>query len=86
MTTECVLTNKRIILKKGGLIKLDSSELLLRKVESIKIHQGLIGQIFDCGTVTVIGTGGSKSSFVGIADPFVFRKHVQHTVEEIEDR
>jgi hypothetical protein len=41
---------------------------------------GVFGRIFDYGTVTASGTGGSKTPFSGIANPLDFRKQVQQQI------
>jgi hypothetical protein len=79
-TTECVLTDRRV-LAKTGLISRESTELLLSKVEGLQVKQGILGRIFDFGTVTITGTGGSASPFPGIARPLNFRKRVQEQIE-----
>jgi hypothetical protein len=79
LTTECVLTDRRVI-GKVGFIRRQSLELLLTKVEGLQVAQGIFGRIFDYGTVTVSGTGGSKTPFHGIAKPLDFRKQVQQQI------
>jgi uncharacterized membrane protein YdbT with pleckstrin-like domain len=74
-TTEFALTNKRIIAKKG-LIQRHSLEIVLSKVESITVDQGLGGTIFGYGTVTVIGSGGTHESFSIISNPMELRKRI----------
>jgi uncharacterized membrane protein YdbT with pleckstrin-like domain len=81
--TECVLTDKRV-LGKTGFISRDSLELLLAKVEGIHVKQGILGRIFDYGTVIVSGTGGSKTPFSGIARPLNFRTQVNKQIECVE--
>jgi uncharacterized membrane protein YdbT with pleckstrin-like domain len=74
-TSEFAVTNKRVIVK-VGLISRRTLELNLSKVESIGVDQGIIGRIFGYGTIIIIGTGGTKERFRGIADPLGFRKAV----------
>lgn len=78
-TTECALTDHRVI-GKYGLINRQSLEIVLTKVEAIHVRQPIFGRIFDYGTVVVIGTGGSKNPFLGIASPMKFRKRVQERI------
>jgi uncharacterized membrane protein YdbT with pleckstrin-like domain len=75
-TSEFAVTNKRVIFK-VGLINRHTLELVLAKLETIGVEQGIIGRIFNYGTIIVTGTGGTKEPFRGIADPLEFRKHVQ---------
>jgi len=82
LTTECVLTDRRV-LAKTGFISRESIELLLSKVEGLQVKQGILGRIFDFGSVIITGTGGSRSPFPGIARPLHFRKRVQEQISEV---
>ena len=79
LTTECVLTDKRVIGKRGFAYR-QSLEILLTKVESVEVRQGVLGRIFDYETITVSGAGGLKTRFSGIAKPLEFRKNVQQQI------
>lgn len=72
-TTELAVTNKRVIAK-TGLIQRKTVELFISKVESVQVDQGILGRIFDYGTVTLTGTGVQSAPFKSIADPLQFRK------------
>ena len=80
-TSEFAVTNRRVIIK-TGVISRRTLELNLIKVESVAVDQSVFGRMFDCGTITIIGTGGTKESFPAIASPLAFRRAVQ---EEIDD-
>jgi hypothetical protein len=82
LSTECVLTDKRVIGRVGILNRM-SLEIMLNKVESIYVNQGLFGQIFDYGTIVVSGTGGSKTPFQGIAKPLDFRNNFIRQIEKV---
>lgn len=75
-TSEFAVTNKRVIFK-VGLINRHTLELVLAKLETIGVEQGITGRVFNYGTIIVTGTGGTKEPFRDIADPLEFRKHVQ---------
>jgi uncharacterized membrane protein YdbT with pleckstrin-like domain len=72
-TTELVLTDRRIITKRG-LIARNTIEMNLNKVESLHVNQGLMGRILGYGDVTVVGTGASLEPLRGIARPIELRK------------
>jgi uncharacterized membrane protein YdbT with pleckstrin-like domain len=76
VTSEFVVTNKRVLIK-IGLVRRHTLELLLGKVETIGVEQGVPGRIFNYGTIIVTGTGGTKELFPVIARPLEFRKAVQ---------
>jgi uncharacterized membrane protein YdbT with pleckstrin-like domain len=76
MTSEFAVTTSRLIFK-VGLISRYTTELLLAKVESIGVRQGLIGRVLNYGDLTVTGTGGAREVFRRVRDPIGFRNHVQ---------
>jgi uncharacterized membrane protein YdbT with pleckstrin-like domain len=76
MTSEFAVTNTRLILK-VGLISRYTTELLLAKVETIGVQQGLAGRLLNFGDLTVTGTGGAREIFHRVRDPIGFRNHVQ---------
>ncbi len=73
VTSEYVITNERIIMK-DGFIKRRTLELRLSKIESVGLRQGILGRIFNYGSLVIIGTGGTRESFDNIANPAEFRK------------
>src|SRR6266581_8932541 len=81
---EFAVTNKRAIMKVGWLNR-RSLELLLTKIESISVEQGLSGKLWGYGTIVISGTGGSHEPFKNIAHPFEFRKQVQEQVATVQD-
>ena len=83
--TEMAVTNKRIIIK-VGLLSRRTFELLLSKVESIGVEEGLLGRMLGYGSVVVRGTGGTPEPFRNVAHPIEFRRQVQQRVEEREQK
>ncbi|OZB63084.1 MAG: MFS transporter permease [Thiomonas sp. 13-66-29] len=75
-TSEFAVTNKRVIMK-VGLIRRTSVEIVLSKIESITVDQGIGGRIFNFGSIAVVGTGGTHDPFHRIAAPLQFRRAVQ---------
>ena len=76
MTSEFAVTTSRLIFK-VGLVSRYTTELLLSKVESIGVQQGLVGRMLNYGDLTVTGTGGAREVFRRVRDPIGFRNHVQ---------
>ena len=68
MTSEFAVTSSRLILK-VGLISRYTTELLLTKVETIGVQQGLMGRMLGYGDLTVTGTGGAREVFRRVRDP-----------------
>jgi uncharacterized membrane protein YdbT with pleckstrin-like domain len=79
-STELAVTNKRIIVK-SGLIQRNTTEMFLEKVESIQVDQGVLGRIFDFGSITISGTGGDKSPVRNVSQPLEFRKAFMTAVD-----
>lgn len=82
--SEYGVTNKRVLVKIGW-IKRKSLELMLDKVEAVLVNQGIIGRIFNYGSITIIGTGGTSDTFPFIPDPLLFRRIVQEQISAIDD-
>jgi uncharacterized membrane protein YdbT with pleckstrin-like domain len=74
-TTELVLTDRRIIAKRGFIARA-TVEMSLAKVESLHVNQGLIGRMLDFGDVTVVGTGSSLEPLRGICGPLELRRRL----------
>jgi uncharacterized membrane protein YdbT with pleckstrin-like domain len=72
-TDEFVVTNKRVIIKKG-LISIWTLEMNLRKIETVNVSQSVAGRLLGYGCLTLIGTGGTREKFESIKDPLNFRK------------
>ncbi|HKB84445.1 MAG TPA: PH domain-containing protein [Burkholderiales bacterium] len=73
-TTELAITNKRVIAK-TGLIQRHTIEMFLEKIESIQVDQGVLGRLFDFGSVVISGTGVHSAPFRSIADPLSLRRN-----------
>ena len=72
-THEQVVTNYRVIVKEGWLY-VDSQELNINQVESVKVHQTILGRILNYGVIEVIGSGGTRKMIKNIAEPLLFRR------------
>ena len=72
-SVELAVTTKRVIVK-HGFVRRQTIEMNLSKVESVQVEQGVIGRLFNFGTLIVSGTGASHAPLAGIADPIGFRK------------
>ena len=74
-SSEIVVTDRRILIKTGAVHR-QTTEMFISKVESIAVNQGVLGRMFDCGTVKIRGTGGFEESFNSIAKPLLLRDWV----------
>lgn len=75
-SNEFVITNKRIIVKRG-LISRETFEMNLNKIETVNVDQSVWGRLFGFGTLIIIGTGGSRESIQSIQKPLEFRRKFQ---------
>lgn len=73
---EFAVTSKRVIIAVGA-VRRRTLELMLDKIEGVGVEQTLAGRLFNFGTVTITGSGGTRESFANIAAPLEFRRQVQ---------
>jgi uncharacterized membrane protein YdbT with pleckstrin-like domain len=74
-TTELAVTNRRVIVK-FGLIRRDTIEIQISRIESVQVHQSVSGRLLGFGTLVFSGAGTPQVSVPQIADPIGFRKAV----------
>lgn len=74
--SEFAVTNRRVVMKKGFIAR-DTFEMNISKIESVTVDQPFMGRIFNYGSLTVIGTGGTRETFHNIAKPMAFRRAFQ---------
>ncbi len=74
--SEYVITNRRIIIKTGFIAR-NTFEMNLSKIESVNVEQSIMGRILNYGSITIIGSGGTRETFHNIAHPLEFRKSFQ---------
>lgn len=83
ISSELVITDRRVLIK-TGIVRRQTLEMFISKVESIAIEQSFLGRIFDYGSVTIRGTGGLEEPFEAIAHPIQFRNWVQRVQHQSE--
>jgi uncharacterized membrane protein YdbT with pleckstrin-like domain len=74
--SEFVITNRRIIIKTGFIAR-ETFEMNLSKIESVNVDQSVLGRILNYGSITIIGSGGTRETFHKISRPLAFRKAFQ---------
>lgn len=80
-TTELAITNKRVIAK-FGFISRQTIEINISKVESIQVNQGILGRLFDYGSLVVSGAGNPQAPIPGISNPMQFRRVFMETQDQ----
>lgn len=78
-SSEFVITNRRVMLK-TGVLRRKLVELQLNRAEGLRVDQGIIGRIFNYGSI-VVTSGGVTESFAPIAQPYEFKKQVNNAIE-----
>ena len=81
-STEMAVTNRRVLMKTGVFAR-RTVELLLSKVESITVDQGVMARMTGYGRVIVRGTGGTHEVFDRVAAPLEFRRQVQEQIHQL---
>ncbi len=80
--SEFVVTDKRVLIK-VGILKTQSLETMLNKVEGIYVKQGIIGKMVNSGSIIVKGTGGTDNSFPNINKPFEFKSAINEQISKL---
>jgi uncharacterized membrane protein YdbT with pleckstrin-like domain len=80
--SEFAVTNMRIIVKLG-FFTTRTLELLLSKVETISVSQGLLGKMLGYGDIVVTGSGGTRELFKTVASPLELRRAVQSATTSV---
>lgn len=83
ISTEIAVTSKRVVAK-SGFVSRSTVELNLAKVESIQVDQGILGRLFNYGTIVVSGAGNPQAPVKGISNPLAFRAAVLEAQEALE--
>ena len=79
-TSEFGITNKRVLGKKGY-IYIESLDIVLDKVEAVRVNRGFLGFIAGYGDIEVTGTGGTHEIIRYIPNPLLFRKILQEQID-----
>ena len=77
--TEIAVTNRRVIYKKG-LVRRQTNEMNMDKVESVQIDQSILGRVLGYGDVTILGTGEGFETLRTIASPIELRNSITGTM------
>jgi uncharacterized membrane protein YdbT with pleckstrin-like domain len=73
--TEIVVTDKRIIHKRG-LIARHTEEMNITKVETVDVEQTISGRVFGYGTVLIRGVGSSWEPLNVVSSPISLRNSI----------
>ncbi|CAG9238050.1 bPH_2 domain-containing protein [Paraburkholderia tropica] len=75
LTTQLALTRKRVIAT-FGIVRQRSVAFELGEVRRVHVRQGVIGGVFDYGTIVIGRASAPALRIAGIEQPFVFRERL----------
>lgn len=78
--TEQVLTNKRVIVKRG-VVSRTTDEILLKAVESVTYDQSILGRFLNYGTVTISGRGTTHVKLHWMEDPLQVKRLIEGAIQ-----
>ena len=81
MSAEYGVTNKRLIMKRG-IVRVAVSEIPTDRIESLHCIQGILGRVFDYGTLHIYGIGGMKPVFYLVSRPYALRRKIVEIIEK----
>jgi len=81
LCVEYGVTNKRLLIKKG-VLRIVAAEIPIDRIESIYCIQGLLGMIFNYGTIRISGIGGSIPAFRMVGRPYALRRKIAGIIEK----
>lgn len=84
LTTEFVLTERRIMAKSGFFFR-RFLDLPLNRVESTSIYQPILGRLLNYGEIIVRGMGGTEGHFHALANPVELRNEL-HRLLQYDER
>jgi len=73
--TEIVVTDRRVILKRG-LLSHHTVEMNVAKIETVDVRQSVWGRLLDYGTIVVRGTGAGIEPLRGVGAPVALRNAI----------
>ncbi|MDR3490669.1 MAG: PH domain-containing protein [Gammaproteobacteria bacterium] len=82
ITASFVVTNRRLIMKEGFFVR-RMSETRLTAISHVSVHQNLIGQLFNFGTVFINSFGGTSDNFTQITSPVEFQRQVHSQLDKL---
>lgn len=83
MFLRCILTNKRLIIR-SGIIRIDTLQINLDRIESVEIGRTIIGQVLGYGDILVTGTGSRISIVPFIDQPATIRNDIEQQLHKVK--
>lgn len=80
LSTELALTEKRVV-GKVGMFRRRHITWPHGKVDIVRVQKGLLGGLFNFGTVTFLSRDGGKVKFYGISRPLELQRRAEEFIE-----
>ncbi len=79
-SSEFGVTNKRLLMRVGGVIRRSELDIPLEKLDSVEVRQSALGAKIGYGTVVVRENNGNSSSFPTVQQCVEFKERVQEQI------
>ena len=77
--TEIIVTNASVIIRRGWLTR-QTLEIPFAQIESVDIVQHIFGQIFDYGSLYIVGTGSTQTVIQQLNHPNQWRESLKNAI------
>lgn len=74
-----ILTTRRVLLR-TGLVRMDTVQLPIDRIESAEIERTIPGMVMGYGGIVFTGTGSRMMAVPYVADPHIFRQKVDRLI------
>lgn len=82
VSTELIVTNRRVIVK-VGVVSRNTSELYLNRVEGVEVDQSVSGRMLNYGTVFIRGVGTEITPVSRVSAPLEFRRQFFEAADKL---
>ena len=79
------VTDRRILLTSGVLIKPRAAQWSLQEVDYVEIQQGDLGRMLDYGSIVVYAAGKAAGPFRYVSQPFELRRSVEEEIAKAKN-
>src|SRR5579864_3241485 len=80
VSDEIAVTNRRVVLNSGALIKRRAAQFSLQEIDSIEIQQNDLGRMLDYGSIVVHSANKTTGPFRYVSRPFEFKRRVEEEI------
>lgn len=81
-STVYALADNRMWVRRGWLQR-QQSDFPWHRIESLSLHQSILGRLLNYGTLVVHGTGGAMDALKKVPDPIDFQKRIQYRIDNV---